>query len=249
MIKKKINIKRTISTFFKWFITDDKKNKKDMNNPQLEARATQYKNRYFGKYFTWIRPINQEKVGDTVRCTNVRVKGDMIVAEFNSGSPVSLELFEQHLAPQDDAGIVKPPSAAEVISDAPTTQPQTTNVGGNNADSVRHLMKNKKDSSIKQESNVEKNEMFKMFSKADMHLDLNLKVKMPHIDLIKMMYQQAEDKDVFLTDLSEYVLNQMNAETIKDAFSKIVIDTKEETTNIIKVEPSDITSEDEKNNV
>jgi hypothetical protein len=215
-----ISIKNIIKSVVKWIMTDGKKNKSNMND-QEDMYVQNVKQQYFGKYFEWIRPINQEKPGDIVRCTNVRRKGDNgpIVVEFNAGSGVSIDIIANYLKPYNNMdNIIQPPTSGLVNDNPEAVVNQTIN------QPIKQPV-------VAQQAS-DKSEMFKMFSKSDMHLDLTLNVKMPDIALVKMMYNNAENKDKFLDEISEFVLKQVTAKTIKEAFSKIVIDE----TTIIKVE-------------
>ena len=215
-----------IKSIIIWFKTDSKKKKSNMYNDQEDAYVQQVKQQYFGKYFQWVRPINQEKVGEVVRCTNVRRKGEKgpIVVEFNAGSAVSIDLLQSYLTPYSSDGIIEPPAASEVVSGGQGIQENQTT---QNTNAAKNTIK---------PAAPDKMEMFKMFSKSDMNLDLTLNVKMPDIALIKMMYNNAENKDKFLSELSEYMLKQITTETIKHAFSKIVIDTND----VVVVVPEDM---------
>lgn len=220
-----MTIKQKILKIWYWLITDsDKKNNTNMQQDmQLEAMKQQY----YGKYFSWIRPIQSEKVGDVVRVTNVRRKGGLIVAEFNAGSPIAINLLPNHLNPHTGE-VVGPPSGTELSEEPGTNKGR----GGSATPGAGPILVNKAAIAARENANDSKSEMFKMFSKSDMELDLAVTVKMPDIALIKMMYNNAEDKDKFLSDLSEYVHTQMNTDTIKKAFTKIVVGEHQ----IIKVE-------------
>jgi hypothetical protein len=68
-----------------------------------------------------------------------------------------------------------------------------------------------------------KSNMFDMFSSENSQISLSLLVKLPDKKLLKLMYNNAEDKEKFLEELSEYVFREINKTVVKEAVSSIVI--------------------------
>lgn len=218
-----------------------------MNN-QNDALIQQYKNQYLGKSYQWMRPINNETVGDVVRIVDVKMRGDMVIAVFNAGTPVNIDLLNNYMKPYDGMDPAMPPSvstmpgqqdpipipeelkpfqstgqeqpAAKISFSAPQQQPQQAT-----QQTVPPARK--------------KSELFAMFQSEEKSINIPLKIKMPDMALVKLMYNNAADKDKFLGELAEYVIDGITVETAKEAMYAILVGTlKEAVPVIIPEQPS-----------
>jgi hypothetical protein len=64
--------------------------------------------------------------------------------------------------------------------------------------------------------------MFDMFGSEETTVSIALSVKLPDKKLLKLMYQNAENKDKFLDELSDYMQRMINKQVIKDSVLSIV---------------------------
>lgn len=167
--------------------------KKIYNSIMNERKLEKYKTELYGKEFQWVRPINHEEVGEVVRCTNVREKGDIIVAEFSAGTPVNVDLISNYLIPHNasDPGLLNPKARAEFD------------------------MKAKLPQKPQEKKPAEKDDIFKNLSTQDTNLSLTVKVKIPNLELVKMMYKNAADSKLFLNDFASYIHGHITTETVK----------------------------------
>jgi hypothetical protein len=72
-----------------------------------------------------------------------------------------------------------------------------------------------------------------MFSLEDTDLALSVKIKLPSKNLLKMMYSNSKNKEEFLTKLSDYINNNVTADSIKKTMKKMLstTPTKKSTAN------------------
>jgi hypothetical protein len=68
--------------------------------------------------------------------------------------------------------------------------------------------------------------MFDMFNSEESNISITLSVKLPDKKLLKLMYQNAENKDKFLDELSDYMQRMINKQVIKDSVISIVDQSK-----------------------
>ena len=160
-----------------------------MSNQMVER----WKQQLFGKMFQWVRPINNEQVGEIVRVTNVRQKGEIIVAEFSSGTPVNVIMLQTYLTPYNNE---EPALLQDKVSTVKNEQ----------------VKPQKKANSVD-----ESEEVFKHFNAVETKLDLKLVLKIPDMALVKMMYKNAADGDKFLTDMSKYIYKHISTDSIKQS--------------------------------
>lgn len=192
-------------------------------NDQNEVLIKQYKQQYFGKTYQWTRQINNETIGEVVRVTDVKQRGDMFMLVFNSGTPLNVNLVGQYLQPCDDSQVPFVPAINinELESNIPpelrefTTKPSDKITFSNNQPEPAKQIA----PPVKQKS-----EIFALFQSQEKNINMALKLKMPDIALVKMMYSNAADKDKFLTELSDYIIESVNADTIKEAIILLLQD-------------------------
>lgn len=72
-------------------------------------------------------------------------------------------------------------------------------------------------------SNVDlSKQLFGMFTVAPTDLEFSVPVKLPDLSLIQMMYAQASDKDEFITNFSQYVMQSIDLDSVKKAMSTLM---------------------------
>lgn len=64
--------------------------------------------------------------------------------------------------------------------------------------------------------------IFKMFDTKQKELPINIALDFPDIQLLKMMYKNAADKDKFVNELSSYVYSNINKNAVAEALSKMI---------------------------
>jgi hypothetical protein len=203
-----------------------------MNN-QNDALIQRYKSQYLGKSYQWTRPINNETVGDVVRIVDVKMRGDMVIAVFNAGTPINIDLINNYMQPYAGLDPAMPPSIStmpgqqnpipipeELQQYQTSNQPASAPAGKISFSSPQQPPQQMPDAApVKKKS-----ELFAMFQSEEKSINIPLKIKMPDIALVKMMYNNAADKDKFLEELAEYVIDGITVETAKDAMTAILAD-------------------------
>ena len=198
-----------------------------MNN-QNDAMVQRYKSQYFGKMYQWVRPINNETVGEIVRVVDVKMRGDMILLVFNAGTPLNVDIINQHLQPYGGGDIAPVPTLGAGQDTGPNQGgpiaiPEELKLYENNTSQNKISFSSPQ---VQEQQPVlkKKSELFALFQSEEKNINLPLKIKMPDIALVKMMYNNAADKDKFLTELAEYIIEGINVDTTKDAIRALVDD-------------------------
>jgi len=197
-----------------------KKNNSDMIS---EEQLISYKQNFTNEKFQWIKTSDPTLIGKLVTCRDVQPKGNTIVAIFDDGSSVpvhritsDLMMIHGDMQPmtksevQSINGPAVPPVSAEKQNPLPIAkvlEPVGTLPNRNIGSNVQH-------------ETVEN--PFKMFNSDETDFLFKLKIKLPDRKLLKMMYNNAEDKKVFLSQLSEYVHETLTLNTIEDSLKSML---------------------------
>jgi hypothetical protein len=64
--------------------------------------------------------------------------------------------------------------------------------------------------------------MFVMFNSEPTEISIDLEVKLPEKKLLKMMYFGAEDKEKFVSELADYLLEMINKKAVTDSINKML---------------------------
>lgn len=193
---------------------------KYMNNNQLNQLKKQYK----GKEYTWKQSIMGEEVGSPTKCINVIQRQDSgeVCLELTNGSPVSLSRIDMYLTPSSisfnqpvpisellDQGVVsseKPRVKQNVETD--TYNVQTAQKSNPNHTTLTNRVEPAKQNNI---------DMFSGFKTNDEKFNLTLNIKLPDVELVKLMYKNSNDKDVFISQFSEYIKSSIILDNIKNS--------------------------------
>ena len=196
-------------------------------NTQNDALLNKYKEQYFGKTYQWVRPINNETPGECVRVVDVKMRGNLVLLVFNAGSPVNVELLGQYLQPVGNEGGMPPGALSQANNIASPTGGGPIEIPAELKDFTTEKAKisfTAQPEQTQQSAPVvkKKSDIFAMFQSEEKNINLPLTIKMPDLALVKMMYNNAADKDKFLTELAEYVIDGISVETAKSAISALL---------------------------
>lgn len=165
-----------------------------------------------GKDYQWVNTPDDSKLSTVTKVIDVFSRGGLMAVKLEDGSVVSLdELNSKLMAIMDGQspltkgecmsirGPIVDPSKpkAEAVQTQPS--PQTPIVIQPNPKSIG---------------------IFEMFATEESLLNLNLRVNLPALNLLKMMYKSSQNKSEFLTELANHINNQITADHIKDALLK-----------------------------
>jgi hypothetical protein len=183
---------------------------------------------FSGSKFQWIKTDRPELLGKVVTCRNIEPRGNKFFAVFDDGSSIDTANLNRSLLMIH--GDMQPLSKAEVESiysprpstGAPVqnmTGPMGTTGGPGPIGNMNQSTHNAQHQSTPQATT----NMFEMFNSEESKIDLQISIKLPAQDFLKMMYVNAKEKDTFLNELSEYIFKVINKQVVKDSISSIVI--------------------------
>lgn len=208
----------------KWIKNIIKNNSKKMIT---EDQLINYQQNFSGQQFQWIKTDRPELIGKLVKVRDIRPSGRSAVAIFDDGSQVDVTQINNKLIMIH--GEMKPLSKAEVKSIYATKKPEvipsTTLANGEVTSPI--IPKGAPTS-----PNIEKPitsspdpvvaNPFAMFNSDETEISLKLNIKIPDKKLLKMMYLNAEDKELFIDQLSKYVNSLINNKVVNAAMVKIL---------------------------
>jgi hypothetical protein len=186
------------------------KNKINKYMYDIDALA-QTRDFIMGKDYQWVNTPDDTKISTVTRVVDVFSRGGLMAVKLADGSSVSLdELNTKLMAIMDGQD---PLTKAECMSiRGPVidqTKPAPVQETPQAAPAQVVIQPNPKSAGI-----------FEMFATEESLLNLNLRVNLPSINLLKMMYKSSQNKSEFLTELANHINNQITADHIKDALLK-----------------------------
>jgi hypothetical protein len=195
--------------------------KKNFNKMNEEKLISLMEN-FTGQKFQWIKTNRPEHLGKVVTCRNIEPRGDRFFAQFDDGSSIDTAQLNTNLLMI--TGDMLPLTKAEVEAISGPRRPITNPTQQRQA-AAQPMANPQVNQQVAQptQPSVPKSNMFDMFSSENSQISLSLLVKLPDKKLLKLMYSNAEDKEKFLEELSEYVFREINKTVVKDAVSSIVV--------------------------
>lgn len=191
---------------------------KKIKKPMFDQdRLISYKQNFTGQSFQWVKTDRPELIGKVVRCRDVEPFGNMIMAVFDDGSRLDASKINTHMLMLH--GDMKPLSKDEVESiygaRNQIKQPQPTSEPAQKPQ-PQVTVSSKSEPAPSQNKEVRPN-MFEMFNSDTISLPLSLNIKLPNKKLLKMMYDSSENKEKFISELSEYINSMINKEVISES--------------------------------
>ena len=195
-----------------------KKKKTQMNTDRLIS----LKQNFTGQKFQWIKPDRPELLAKMVKCKDVDALPDgRFIIIFDDGSKIdstklNLNLLMIH-------GDSQPLTRAEVesiygqkarpepkvpvqTSTAPISTAPTTPSEKNSQPAIEPKRQN----------------MFAIFNSEEATLTLNMQVRIPERKLLKLMYQNAENKEQFVSELADHLHAMINKQVVKNSIQAIL---------------------------
>ena len=213
--------------FLEWIKQLLKNNKKKMIS---EEQLISYQQNFSGQKFQWIKTDRPELIGKVVTVRDIQVQGNQVMAIFDNKSQCNIKDINNRLMMLQ--GDTQPLSKAEVES---IHKPRVVSEGipsvklPNGERSTAVPPKTADTPTPAPVSPVTPTtpvvNPFAMFNSDITDLTLKLKIKMPDKKLLKMMYNNAEDKEVFLDELAKYVDSMINNKVVYDSM-KLILDPK-----------------------
>lgn len=211
-----------------------------------EEKLISYKQNFTGQSFQWIRTQRPELLGKVVKCRDIQVKGKSAYAIFDDGSSIEVAKLNNDLLMI--SGDMKPLTKDEVSSiyPQPSTKPPIQSSGVISETIVEPAEKPE----VKKEVTSDKKEVpnpFEMFNSDKTELNIKVGINLPDKKLLKLMFNNAENKDEFLNQLSDYVYSTINNKVVKDSLSAMLISSARKKTTSVKEEKSEIKLTEVKN--
>ena len=209
-----------------WDKITGKNNKEDMIS---EEKLISYKQNFTGQKFQWIKTQRPELIGKVVTCKDIKPQGNNLFAIFDDGSSIIADKLNSDLMmihgqtsamtkeeveslqnPVPVSGTLEPPPGAEPLQHTPPAPSSKVNTDPI-VDSPRvHA-------TIATTSNP-----FEMFNSDETDLSMKIRIKLPDKKLLKMMYNNAEDKTKFLDQLSDYVQKSLSRNVVKESLTNVL---------------------------
>lgn len=205
-----------------------KKNKEDMIS---EEQLISYKQNFTNQKFQWIKTQKEELIGKLVTCRDVQFKGKNLIAVFDDGSSIPVQRLNNDLMMIH--GDMQPLSKSEArelsgFKSEPVKAPAVAEIPAQNHQQA-------KDAPPRHAAPVAQAapavNPFEMFNSDETELAMKIKIKLPDKKLLKMMYNNAEDKEQFLKQLTSYVQQALTADVIESSLTTI-LDPKSKTAKV-----------------
>lgn len=208
------------------------KNSLKKPDPQMfdEKKLISLKQNFTGQQFQWIKTDRPELIGKLVKCRDVQPTQDgRFTVFFDDGSKIDSAKLNSNLLMI--MGETQPLTKAEVESIYPQSrlkqQPSPTP-----AQPTSGPIQIPPDLSPPTQASppkpgapppVQKSNMFVMFNSEPTEISIDLAVKLPEKKLLKMMYSGAEDKEKFVSELADYLLEMINKKAVTDSINKMLV--------------------------
>ncbi len=208
-----------------------------------EEKLISYKQNFTGQSFQWIRTQRPELLGKVVKCRDIQTKGKSAYAIFDDGSSIEVDKLNNDLLMI--SGDMKPLTKDEVSSiyPQPSIKPPVQSSGVVSETIVGLAEKPEVKKEVKKEVTSDKKEVpnpFEMFNSDKTELNIKVGINLPDKKLLKLMFNNAENKDEFLNQLSDYVYSTINNKVVKDSLSAMLISSSRKKTALAKEEKSEI---------
>jgi hypothetical protein len=186
------------------------KNKINKYMYDIDALA-QTRDFIMGKDYQWVNTPDNNKMSTITKVVDVFSRGGLMAVKLADGSSISLEELNTKLMAIMDGQEAL--TKAECMSiRGPVIDPNITN--------TEALPKVSQPVQAEVQATLKSAGIFEMFATEESLLNLNLRVNLPSLNLLKMMYKNSQNKSEFLTELANHINNQITADHIKDALLK-----------------------------
>lgn len=214
------------------------------------------KNSYQGTRFQWVKCSDKTRLGTVVTVSDVvPATNGMFIAVLSDGARCSTEQLTANLMMLLDDQ--QPMSIAEIMSinQIPDVDPMAIAAAlppelRETSTIVQQIRKDVPVATqpqvpgqpqiIRQILAVDTTSLFGQFSLDDTDVTLVVSLKLPSKSLLKLMYTNSQDKDQFINQLTVYINNNIQSDSIKDSVKRMMGQDKKKRTD----EQSTSTSKD-----
>lgn len=211
-------------------------------NQDLIQQVSTYRDFFLHKQMQWIKPSDPSKLAKVVTVSEVFSRGRDIYAQLSDGSniPVSklnsdlmmitndnpVMTLEQVKSINYDPGVSFSPVAGgddpyndenlSVKEPATITEKYAEKMGvPKDSPDVRPTP-----AGVERRVQTSSPNFFNQFTADPINLNLTININLPPMNLLKMMYNNAKDKDDFLKNLCSHINNQITESVIKESIVK-----------------------------
>jgi len=194
-----------------------------------EKKLISLKQNFTGQQFQWIKTDRPELIGKLVKCRDVQPTQDgRFTVYFDDGSKIDSAKLNSNLLMI--MGETQPLTKAEVELIYPQSRPKPQPSSAP-AQPTSGPIQIPPDLSPPTQAAppktvappVQKSNMFVMFNSEPTEISIDLTVKLPDKKLLKMMYSGAEDKEKFVSELADYLLEMINKKAVTDSINKMLV--------------------------
>ena len=189
------------------------KNKINKYMYDIDALA-QTRDFIMGKDYQWVNTPDDTKISTVTKVIDVFSRGGLMAVKLADGSIVSLDELNTRLM-------------AVMDGQSPLTRGECLSIRGPVIDPTKPVesapepvVENSTPAKAVIQPTPKSAGIFEMFATEESLLNLNLRVNLPSLNLLKMMYKSSQNKSEFLTELATHINNQITADHIKDALLK-----------------------------
>ena len=208
------------------------------------------KENFTGQRFQWVKTDQTALLGKVVKCRDVEpLSNGRFLIVFDDGSKIDSSKLNSNLMmlhgddkplSREEAMAINGPIRSPEVKRTPPVAPPV-NGPANPTNPMQPIQTAPVQN---QQPAAPKPNMFAMFNSEESQISINLTVKLPDRKLLKMMYNGAENKDKFLSELAEYLHGMINKQVVQDSMKSIlapVVPAKKEakpTVNLTEVNES-----------
>jgi len=210
-----------------WIKNIIQKIKKNKNSMITEDQLIGYKQNFTGQKFQWIKTNKLELIGKVVTCRNIQPNGGSAIVVFDDGSSIDVKRLNNDLLMI--MGDMQPLSKEEVTSiyspPPPIDKKNTNQSSGASRVETAVQIDSSSNESINQNNSrpiASKVNPFEMFSSEYSEFSIKLNIKLPDKKLLKLMYNNAENKQEFLEQLADYISGSINNNIVLDSLCKML---------------------------
>jgi hypothetical protein len=185
------------------------KNKINKYMYDIDALA-QTRDFIMGKDYQWVNTPDDTKLSKVTKVIDVFSRGGLMAVKLADGMVVSLDDLNTRLM-------------AIMDGQEPLTKAECMSIRGPIIDPIKPdttQAATPVPAQVVVQPNPKSAGIFEMFATEESLLNLNLRVNLPSLNLLKMMYKSSQNKSEFLTELATHINNQITADHIKDALLK-----------------------------
>jgi len=177
-----------------------------------------------------IVPFGKLVKGEIVKVESIDERGDTFVAKLSTGDIIKMSYFDKALKIHDVNNNVGTP---EPLSDKPLIDTNKaefkdikpeTKPGQFPMRSV-DLHNNNQINNVRQQTT--NSSYFNKFNSKERKLELELKIKLPSISLLKAMYKDASDQVEFTKELSSYIHSNITSDLIDNSVVALLKNNKQ----------------------